>query len=159
MSNVLIIEDSPEHSLLYRCNIRGQGEEQLHEIIGEARTLSEAFSWITKMSLKEVNVDVILLDGNLDCSEPRPVFTHTSLGEDGSEARIVIDANDPKYRDICGDALAIVDALKAIGSTAITIGVSNASMSYYGVKVNDCIPKDSAIELRTKLDNIHSNAQ
>lgn len=102
-ARVAIIEDVPDLRFHYTFAL----EEHGHEVVAEAGTLAEARALVH--TLGEIEVNVVLLDGNLSNDQ-----------NDGSEGRMLADAIKRDYPDT-----------KIIGITSDPNGVNGVDKNVY----------------------------
>lgn len=124
-----------------------------HDIVGEAQTLGEAFSQLRRIVMREVRVDVILLDGNLRSEAIDPIFELPNQQFSSVHSKSnVIKGSD--YTQPGGHAKAIMEVIRKTNISAAVVGISAYPMSEYGIEVDYDLTKLGIPELDELLEQL-----
>jgi DNA-binding NarL/FixJ family response regulator len=160
--NIVIFED--EESTLEK--IYSQLSQIGANIVGEARTLPDAYKVLEQMISKAITADVILLDGNLAHTWNTPAFemrlpaSPESTGKKGllgkltakRGERVVVNPFD--YGVGARDAIVILEILRLAKVDAKVIGISRDEMHQIGLDVDFDLTKDGIDHLAACLSGL-----
>lgn len=143
MANVLVFEDYYETIDDIHQALSGT----THEVVGVADSLLSAQQYISQIVSREIDVDVLLLDGNLDAKNTPHEFRHT-FPLDGTEPikkTLFGKVKPPQPREIIvpneeqgfgAHARMVKKILEACDISLPIIGISGDSMDRSGVEVD-----------------------
>jgi hypothetical protein len=163
MAKIIVFEDSPT----IRDIIKDQLEPE-HDIVATGTKLSEAWAILGRVVREEIDVDVILLDGNLaeESEDPVHSFERHPLAIPPHQNRLLAQRTEstdaPTGNSVHGssyeqpgrDAKAIIDVAQRYGLIANIIGISFESMEANGVKVDYDLTKDNLAVLAEAVTSV-----
>jgi hypothetical protein len=165
MANILVFEDYDGALDIIHLSL----SDTPHEIVGEATTLQHAQDFISRMISRDIEVDVLLLDGNLDTNNRPAEFRHVFPldGTEPTKKSVFGKAKPPQPREVIipnlergpgKDARMIKKILETCGVTVPIIGISGDTMAANRVDVDYDLGKTDIISgLVSAIETVISN--